>query len=378
MTTRNRKSITFKAMKNPVAESLVSWYSVNKRHLPWRETRDPYLIWLSEVILQQTRVNQGLEYYRRFVEAFPVVFDLAGAAETEVLKLWQGLGYYSRARNLHKTAKIIVGNHSGKFPETSSGLLKLPGIGNYTAAAIASICFDEAAPVVDGNVIRVVSRLFGIAENAQTPGGYKQIAHIMHELMEGFAPSLFNQAVMEFGALQCVPNSPACHQCSLQPQCFAFANGLVQQLPVKKSKPEVTVRYFNYLVITITKADGDCILLRKRTGKDIWHNLYDFPAVENSRELITDQDLTSSDAGNLLPTDFSILGISGRYTHLLTHRRIIAKFFRIHISSEMAPMQNHYWVKVADLPGYPVPRLIDRYLHEHPVSTLVIQHRMKQ
>lgn len=344
---------------------LLNWYSANKRELPWRETHDPYLVWISEVIMQQTRVNQGLAYYHRFAERFPSVILLAGASETEVLRYWQGLGYYSRARNLHKTAKIISQEYRGEFPRTSTELLKLPGIGKYTAAAIASIAFNEAVPVVDGNVARVISRLFGITENIQSPAGYRLISGIMYELMPGFPPGDFNQAVMEFGALHCTPASPGCGTCPLQTQCFAFIRNKVQELPARASKPEVRLRHFNYLVILISKKEEDFTLLNRRTGRDIWHNLYDFPSVNNEK-LLSPEELTGDkEASQLLGHHWVLVHESEPRIHMLTHRKIIARFFKIRVSEETPEMKNYQMVKISGITDYPLPRLIEKYVQQH-------------
>jgi A/G-specific adenine glycosylase len=355
-------------MNHSISDILMAWYAASKRRLPWRETRDPYLVWLSEVIMQQTRVNQGMDYYLRFEENFPTVFNLAAADETEVLKYWQGLGYYSRARNLHKTAKIIAEKYHGCFPSTAAELIKLPGIGRYTAAAIASIAFDEPAPVVDGNVVRVVSRLFGVMENALSPEGHRQISNIMRELMKGHNPGDFNQSVMEFGALQCTPASPGCLNCPLQVHCFAFASKQVENLPVLPAKPAVSLRYFNYLVIIIPDNKGDFILLNKRTGRDIWHNLYDFPSVENNRTINADELSNSEEVRNLLGEQWILKQVSEPFTHLLTHRKIIASFIRIHVQDVTAAKKDYQIVRASDIGKYPLPRLIDKYLQLYPVD----------
>lgn len=360
-----RKSFTFEAVNHPVADIIVLWYDMNKRSLPWRETRDPYLIWLSEVILQQTRVIQGMDYYLRFASTYPDVFRLAEASETTVLKHWQGLGYYSRARNLHKTAKIIVEKFKGIFPGTSAGLMKLPGIGKYTAAAIASIAFNENIPAVDGNVIRVISRLYGIKENALSGAGYQLIFNVMVDLMQGHSPGTFNQAVMEFGALQCLPLSPDCPGCPVRDHCFAFSHQKVDELPVRSPKTEVSVRYFNYLVITVKKNGRNYILLNRRSGRDIWHNLYDFPSVDNNRVLNAGELAGSQDAIHLLGSDWVVHHETEPITHLLTHRRIIARFFSIRAHSETPAMKNYHAVMVSDLKKYPLPKLIDNYIHQY-------------
>ena len=232
-----------------LSELILSWYRENKRDLPWRDTFDPYNIWLSEIILQQTRVVQGVPYYEKFLENFPTIKHLANATEIEVLKLWQGLGYYSRARNLHATSKAVVEKFGGKFPNNYSELLALKGIGDYTASAIASICFDEPRAVVDGNVYRVLSRYFGVETPINRSKGIKYFKELATSVMDADHIRDYNQGIMEFGALQCVPKSPDCSNCPLSGSCMALQKNLVDQLPVKLGKTKVRKRYFNYLVV---------------------------------------------------------------------------------------------------------------------------------
>ena len=262
--------------KDLFANKLISWYQDNQRDLPWRHTRDPYKIWLSEVILQQTRVSQGLPYYQSFVAHFPEVFDLANATEQQVLRLWQGLGYYSRGRNLLKCARMVVEELDGKFPNNYMQLLELPGIGEYTAAAIASIAFKEAVPVVDGNVFRVVSRVLGISDDIAVASSRKVFFNYSKQLMMDAPPDLYNQAVMEFGALHCTPKQPKCDSCPLSLTCYAFQNSRQHQFPVKSKKVKVRNRDFYYLVIK----SGASYLLNKRASGDIWQGLYDFYLIE--------------------------------------------------------------------------------------------------
>jgi A/G-specific adenine glycosylase len=259
------------------SKSLIQWYLQNKRDLPWRNTTNPYHIWLSEIMLQQTRVAQGLPYFLRFTEAFPTVFDLAKADEEQVLKLWQGLGYYSRARNLHKTAKQIAFELNGEFPKSYAGLLQLKGVGEYTAAAIASFSYNENVPVVDGNVFRVLSRYFDIETNIASSGAKKEFTQLAAALIPKGQANTFNQAVMEFGALQCVPKNPDCRICVFNDGCLALQKKKVSLLPVKSKKLKVTDRYFNYLVFS---DENDNTIISKRTQKGIWHNLYEFPLLE--------------------------------------------------------------------------------------------------
>lgn len=305
---------------------LKRWYIANKRDLPWRHTRNPYPIWLSEIILQQTRVAQGLPYYNRFIEAFPTVFDLASADEEQVLKLWQGLGYYSRARNMHATAKQLVAEYNGVFPKTAAALKKLKGIGDYTAAAIASFGYDEKIPVVDGNVFRVLSRIFLLDTDIAASGAKNEFATLSLSLMPEQEAALYNQAIMEFGALQCVPKNPDCLSCVFQNSCLAFRQNRVDTLPVKNKKTKVTVRYFNYLVF---EDDHGRTLVQKRSEKGIWHNLYEFPLVETQESVSVEsvRDMIQKEY-----QDFLIESVSWQepeYIHKLSHQTLFIRFFRI-------------------------------------------------
>jgi A/G-specific adenine glycosylase len=309
------------------ASSLVTWYLANARNLPWRHTRNPYLIWLSEIILQQTRVIQGLPYYERFAEAYPTVTDLANAPEEEVLRLWQGLGYYSRARNLHYTAKQVATELNGIFPTEYASLLLLKGIGKYTAAAISSFSAGQKVAVVDGNVYRVLARVFGVNQDITSPQGQRFFAGLAQELIPEQDPASYNQAIMEFGALQCVPVSPRCESCPLQSICQAYATGRQQELPVKSKKTKVRPRFFHYFVIT----DGlRYIWMNKRGPGDIWTGLYDF--------LLTEAQISQAEP---VPTELVsyILGSGGVlrttgqvYKHVLSHQVIEAHFHEIVIS----------------------------------------------
>src|SRR6478735_4517688 len=260
---------------------LTQWYLINKRDLPWRNTTDPYQIWLSEIMLQQTRVAQGLPYFLSFTEAFPTVFDLANASEQEVLKLWQGLGYYSIARNLHATAKYVAFELNGIFPDNYKDLLKLKGVGEYTAAAIASFSYNETVAVVDGNVFRVLSRYFDVETDISLASAKKEFQDLAHELIPKGEAALFNQAIMEFGALQCVPKSPDCENCVMNSGCLALQKKKVAELPVKTKKTKVRNRFFNYLIL---EDDESRTIVNQRTDKGIWHKLYEFPLIETELE----------------------------------------------------------------------------------------------
>lgn len=345
-----------------IHSELMQWFENHQRVLPWRTHPTPYYVWLSEVILQQTRVSQGLDYFEGFVERWPRLRDLAEASEEEVLKLWQGLGYYSRARNLHKCAKEVVRLYGGELPADYQKLVKLPGIGPYTAAAIASIAFGLPFAVVDGNVYRVLSRLFDIATPINTDEGTKTFAALAEELLDRDHPGQHNQAMMELGALQCVPSNPGCLLCPLQPHCLAFANGTVGIRPVKIQKTKIRTRYLNYLVI---KDKDDNIYLRKREGKDIWKNLYDFPCVESECALSIDE-VTGSDefARFIQDKAFQIEQITPPFTHKLTHQTLVATFIEIKIFDFLPVIQenNILLVPENELGKYPIPKLIENYL----------------
>ena len=265
------------------SKDLICWYYENKRDLPWRKTKDPYKIWLSEIILQQTKIAQGLPYYLKFVVQYPTVSKLAKASEREVLKLWEGLGYYSRARNLHKTAKIVINDLKGVFPSNHKELVKLPGIGDYTASAISSFSINEINPVIDGNVYRFLSRLIGIKTPINTSKSHKEFRDIAKILISKKNPSDFNQAIMEFGSLICRPTSPLCEKCMYQNNCFAHLNKELHALPVKIKKKKVRDRFFNFLIV---KSDSNQTIIIKRKEKDIWQNLYQFPLFETKKKLM--------------------------------------------------------------------------------------------
>lgn len=313
---------------------LIQWYLENKRDLPWRNTTNPYNIWLSEIILQQTRVAQGLPYYLRFVETFPTVFDLANASEEQVLKLWQGLGYYSRGRNLHQTAQIIVKEYNGIFPNTYKELLLLKGVGTYTAAAIASFSQKEVVPVVDGNVFRVLARYFDVDTDISSAPAKKEFTALANEIIDRKRPDLFNQAMMEFGALQCVPKNPNCLECIFNESCAALQKKKVDLLPIKLKKTKVTERFFNYLVL---EDEVGNLLIQQRTSKGIWHNLYEFPLIESEKELnekeLSEKFSTVSFLTNKLismkPFDEkSIL-------HILSHQRLKIRFWELKVEGRI-------------------------------------------
>ena len=338
---------------------LAKWYHDNKRDLPWRDTTSPYHIWLSEIILQQTRVDQGLGYYRRFVAMYPEIQDLAAASADEVLKLWQGLGYYTRARNMHETAKVIVNEYNGIFPATYAGLLKLKGIGKYTAAAVASMAFNEPVAVVDGNVYRVISRIFGISDSIDSAKGKKVFELKAAELLNTAEPGTHNQALMEFGAMICLPRNPLCSECVLAGICQARISDTIRLLPVKKLKGKSKIRYFNYLFVELNGKT----LLKKRNNKDIWHSLYEFPLIESTGP-VTFSVLIAHPSWQAITGHISaVCEETKTYEHKLTHQTLVCSFTRVNIKSEP---RNHEYIlaDMNDLNKFAVPRVIEKYLED--------------
>jgi A/G-specific adenine glycosylase len=308
------------------SNDLVQWYQIHKRPLPWRDTRDAYVIWLSEIILQQTRVEQGLPYFYRFLEKYPGVADFAAASEDDILKLWQGLGYYSRGRNMLKTARMVMDEHGGVFPESYDQLIKLKGIGEYTASAIASFAANEAKAVVDGNVYRVLARYFGIDEPINSPKGIKTFQSIANDLLSQHQPGLHNQAMMEFGAMLCKPKNPACGICPVNSGCYAFLNNAVNTLPVKLNKVKVRERYFNYFLI----ADQHTLVMNRRNDKDIWANMYDLPLIETTALLTPEELLLLPQLTELFGDNVKIEQLFPVVKHLLTHQRLFVRFIILH------------------------------------------------
>jgi A/G-specific adenine glycosylase len=344
-----------------ISKALTNWYKIHKRSLPWRKTADPYKIWVSEIILQQTRVNQGTDYYHQFIEKFPDIRSLANADQDEVLKLWQGLGYYNRARNMHHTARYVLQNYDGELPANYNELLNLKGIGPYTAAAIASFAFDEAVAVVDGNVKRVLTRVFGIKEPINTTKAEKTIQEIANQTLDTDSPGEHNQALIEFGALQCVPKKPACSSCPLSEICEAYNQNMVQSLPVKSPPKKKKNRYFYYLVINHSQK---YIFINKRTQKDVWNSLYEFPLIEREKRTDIEALTQSKEWGTLLnATKPLITNISNEYKHVLSHQNIFATFLEIQIKKPTDFLiQNYTSIDREELGEYAVSRLIERYL----------------
>lgn len=344
-----------------VGNTLVSWYHQHKRDLPWRNTRNPYHIWLSEIILQQTRVEQGLPYYEHFINKYADVSALAKASSDEVMRSWQGLGYYSRARNLHQAAKQIVDQYQGHFPSTYDELIKLKGIGEYTAAAIASFAFKEAKAVLDGNVYRFLSRYFGIHTPINASKARKEFIAIADEILLLDAPDLFNQAIMEFGALQCKPQSPNCSVCPLNTSCWAYKNNKVSELPIKEKKLKRRSRFFYYFIVR----ENGGIYFQKRTSKDIWQDMYEPPLLELPSEHPIDEVLVLAKAQNLLSTEAKILNISTSIKHVLSHQDIFAIFFEIADPQFQHQNRNkHLFIKDDEIRFFALPRLIESYLQK--------------
>ena len=339
---------------------LLSWYNRNKRDLPWRHTTDPYVIWLSEIILQQTRVEQGMPYFNRFLEAYPDITSFAAADENDILKLWQGLGYYSRGRNMLKTAKTVQEQFNGAFPSAYSVLIKLKGIGEYTAAAISSFAADEQKAVIDGNVYRVLARYFGIADDMNSTAGKKIFRTTADEVLNMEQPALHNQAMMELGAIICKPKNPACGICPVKESCYAFLHNATTYLPVKINKVKVRERYFNYFLVI----KDDTILMNKRDETDIWVNMYDLPLVETT-ELINLHDLAT------LPIVKSIFEGGNVITellplkkHVLTHQRLFVRLLKSN-SQQVNLNKNWSFVRMELLPKLPLPQIISLFIKDY-------------
>lgn len=340
---------------------LIAWYRKHKRDLPWRNTKDPYQIWLSEIILQQTRVEQGLPYYLKFLEHFPTVSSFADASEDQVLHLWQGLGYYSRGRNMLKTAKNIQENMNGVFPHQYKELIKLIGIGEYTAAAISSFSSNEAKAVVDGNVYRVLARYFGIETPINSTLGKKQFQEAADELLDTNNAGEHNQAMIEFGALQCKPKNPNCAQCPFVTSCYAYKNKMVQQLPVKLKTIKIKHRYFYYFIISYQNQ----ILIKRRDNTDIWAGLHDFPLIERENETNIDDILKQTELDFWFQTKFTVKSISPQIKHILTHQRLFAQFIQIDIHEpQNFNFEYSFWINKSDISNYGMPKLIFEFMNK--------------
>lgn len=344
---------------NIFSELLTQWYAEHKRELPWRGTTDPYRIWISEIILQQTRVAQGYDYFLRFIRRFPDVESLASASEEEVMKYWQGLGYYSRARNLHAAARSM----NGTFPKTYQEVRALKGVGDYTAAAICSIAYNMSYAVVDGNVYRVLSRYFGIDTPIDSGEGKKLFAALADEMLDRSAPAVYNQAIMDFGAIQCTPKSPACLFCPLAESCSALAEGRVQELPVKQHKTKTTNRYFNYIYVRA----GAYTYIHKRTEDDIWKNLFELPLIETEKEEAEEAFLSSPRFRSLFAEGETpvVRTVLRGVKHVLSHRVIYANFYEVVLPEDTASFAGYQRIRKADLEQYPVSRLVHAFLEKY-------------
>jgi A/G-specific adenine glycosylase len=344
------------------SQNLFSWYDKNKRNLPWRHTTELYHIWISEIILQQTRVAQGTQYYYRFLERFPDINSLVEADESEVLKIWQGLGYYSRARNMHEAAKQIVNEYGGVFPSDYKSLMKIKGIGNYTASALLSFGYNLPFPVIDGNVKRILSRLFAIDQPMNSPAAEVLFVEKLNTIFDKEHPADFNQAIMEFGALQCKPGLPDCQACVFKKICVAYKNGSVMQYPVTTKKPAEIKRYLYYIVPVFYRHKIRFTFLQKRSANDIWKNLFEFPLIELGKSYSVDEVLLSNEFAGIFPVKYKFVSASAPLIHKLTHRIIHARFIRIDIEGDMKK-SGLPEIKLSDIRSLPVSRLTDKYLN---------------
>ena len=354
--------VIFSAQLMKFSDKIIYWYQCHKRDLPWRQTKDPYKVWLSEIILQQTRVVQGMGYYLKFESTFPTVFDLADASEDFILKNWQGLGYYSRARNMHTTAKKIVAEFEGVFPGTYDELIRFKGVGDYTACAIASFCFNHSCAVVDGNVYRVLSRIYGIETPIDSGKAKTEFKQLADSLICPKEPGSFNQAIMEFGALQCVPRSPDCTSCPFQDRCIAKATGRVSTFPVKSKKIKQRTRYFEYLVLL----NGGFTLINRRNQKDIWEKLYEFPLLEYSEQ--QSPDVVIKDIAQRLRQNVTVVAVSHPIKHLLSHQKLHVRFWQLKAPCVQFD-KKHLKVAIKDLDRFAFPKVVDNYLRDVDLRT---------
>ena len=353
--------------KKYFTDSLLQWNKKdNKRQMPWKGEKDPYKIWLSEIILQQTRVEQGLDYYNRFVAAFDNIEQLARAPQTKVFKLWEGLGYYSRCKNLLATAKTIAATYKGKFPQAYDEILALKGIGPYTAAAIASFAFNQPYAVVDGNVFRVLSRYFGIREPIDSTAGKKLFTTLADELLDKKQPGIYNQALMDFGAVICKPQQPLCAICPLKGRCIAYLKGIINELPIKEKSIQKRNRWFYFV---IAEHSGK-VYVRKRGPKDIWENLYEFILEETTQAIPKEQITELPSFKKLLGKNkFEIIAVSKDYRQQLTHQTIHGQFIRISLKKPLKA-DGYRVVDARQLKKLPFPKLITAYLTENREKTL--------
>lgn len=351
------------------SEKLLIWYNENKRPLAWRKTKDAYKIWLSEIIMQQTQIAQGTAYYHKFVKNYPTIHDLAKASEAQVLYHWQGLGYYTRARNLQATAKYISEKLNGKFPDTYVELRKLKGVGDYTASAIASFAFGKIHPAIDGNVQRVLTRIFGLHEAINTGASKKEISAVAEKIIDRNNPGIFNQAMMDFGSIHCKAKKPLCSLCPFKDECYAFRESKIDELPVKKKALEKQDRFMYYFIPLISEKSKNYTLINLRNKKGIWQNLYDFPLIED-KKAIPDKEIKESIKKqlDLSNKEAEIKEFPKEYKHILSHRTLYVKFYTIKPEKDN-PMPNIYKkVFINELQNYPFPQLIRRFFNENDVS----------
>lgn len=351
-------------MQHSFAEKLYEWHETIERGLPWKETRDPYLIWVSEIILQQTRVEQGMPYYHRFIERFPNVSALANADEDDLLAVWKGLGYYSRARNMHKAARVIK-KELGSFPSSYDSILALPGVGPYTAAAISSFAFDEPYPVIDGNVKRVITRYFGIQEPIDTSSGEKLVKQKLELVFDRKDPSKFNQAIMDFGALKCKPKNPICQDCPMVKECKAYIDEMTDRIPFKVKKLKKSKRFFHYFIVTI----GDRVVLRKRTAKDIWRGLYEPLLMEERSGAVMEKSRQEELLnGWILFKGLRNGGETINKKQLLSHQEIHATFYPYHFEEGSVEVKVPVeLVNLKNLSNFAVPKVVDWYLTDFSI-----------
>lgn len=354
------KTAVKKDLKKEFSRLLLAWNTrTNRREMPWKGEKDPYKIWLSEIILQQTRVEQGLAYYNRFISTFPDIQSLANAPESQVFKLWEGLGYYTRCRNLVATARYITGELNGKFPGRFEDILSLKGVGPYTAAAISSFAFNLPHAVVDGNVFRVLARVFGMATPTDSPEGKRLFTALANELLDKVKPGIYNQAIMDFGAMVCKPKSPLCEECVMRRSCTAYTTGKVNLLPVKEKKVSVRKRWFYYLLVEY----GNEVIVQQRTASDIWRQLYEFTLVETEKELDTEGILEKALQQNLIPgKGYELVEVSGIFRQQLTHQLITGQFLRVKLSKKHKAVNGGVWIRKADLQLYAFPQIINQHM----------------
>jgi len=347
--------------KQKFSSQLLRWNKQqNKRQMPWKGEKDPYKIWLSEIILQQTRVEQGLAYYNNFIKTFPTIHQLARAKDEKVFKLWEGLGYYSRCRNLLVTARFISKELKGKFPDSYESIKLLKGVGPYTAAAIASFAYNLPHAVVDGNVFRVLARVFGISKAIDSTDGKKHFTALAEELLDKKQPGLYNQAIMDFGAVVCKPAAPLCDSCVFKKDCYAFQHNKVGELPVKEKKISIKKRWFYYLVMEYKNA----IAIRQRTDKDIWHSLYEFPLIEVAAASSVNDILKQAVKENWLKAKgYSVRTLSPLYKQQLSHQFISGQFILLTLKTRPANDGNWQWIARKDLQRYAFPRMLRDFMH---------------